>query len=236
MTKIFDRRVPGAWKRPMAFGDDASLSFKVVTNLYRVVPPLRYWGLRRGYLKRTGWIKSGWDGVPVDADGQALPWYTYPAIAFLEGRVRPTMNVFEYGSGQSTHWWARNAGSVNAVEDDPAWFDLISTELPPNVDLQFAQSEDEYANSIATRGTRFDVVVIDGSVRNLCAKSCVEYLAPDGVIVWDNSEMPAMFDEGLDFLRELGFQRLDFHGLGPLNMDPWATSVLYRPSTNSFQI
>lgn len=117
-----------------------------------------------------------------------------------------------------------------------AWLELVSTELPDNVDLQLARSEDEYANSIAARGTRFDVVVIDGSARNLCAKACVEYLAPDGVIVWDNSEMPAIFDEGLDFLRERGFHRIDFYGLGPLNMDPWATSVLYRPGTNSFHI
>jgi hypothetical protein len=213
-----------------------TLRYRLVTDLYRALPPLKYWGMRRGYLTRTGWVKSNWARDAVDASGDPLPWLTYPAIEFLAGRVQRSMKVFEYGSGQSTRWWARQVESVHSVEDDTEWFERISGALPGNVDLRLADAAGGYAQSIGERGEIFDVVVIDGSVRNECARECVSYLAPDGVIVWDNTEEPNVFGEGLDFLTAAGFRRIDFHGLAPLNMDAHATSVLYRPGQNGFRI
>jgi hypothetical protein len=210
---------------------------RLLTRLYELFPPLKYWGVRRGYLKRVGWIRCGWARAPVDASGDPLPWYTYTAIDFLSSRVQLSMKVFEYGSGQSTRWWAKHVEKVHAVEDDRDWLTRVLNQLPGNVDLRFASSSgDAYARSIDQRGERFDVVVIDGSVRNDCAKECIQSLTPDGVIVWDNAEQSALFSEGLGFLEEAGFHRIDFNGLGPLNMDPWTTSILYRPGTNSLGI
>jgi Methyltransferase domain len=223
----------------MTSGEQAreALKYRLITAVYRAVPPLRYWGVRRGYLMRIGWVRSNWARTPVDASGDPLPWLTYPAIDFLHGRIQPSMKVFEYGSGQSTRWWARHVESVHAIEDDSEWFERVSADLPSNVDLRFADSSgDDYARSIGERGEVFDVVVIDGSARNDCARECVAFLAPDGVIVWDNTEEPNIFGEGLEFLSRNGFRRIDFHGMTPLNMDPHATSVLYRPGQNSFEI
>jgi hypothetical protein len=147
------------------------------------------------------------------------------------------MKVFEYGSGHSTHWWARRVEVLHGVEDDRVWFEFVSAGLPGNVDLRFADtSQGEYARSIGERGEIFDVVIIDGSMRNECASECLAFLAPDGVVVWDNTEEPNIFGPGLELLEKNGFHRIDFHGIGPLNMDPWATSVIYRPGQNCFGI
>lgn len=212
-----------------------SLKHRAFDELYRLFPPLKYWGLRKGYLKKLGWVKSGWAHKPVDAEGNPLPWYTYPCIAFLEGRVSSEMRVFEYGSGQSTRWWAARVGHVDAVEDDPTWMAQVSCELPDNVELRFERSSGpEYANSILDRGAQFDVIVIDGSDRNGCARACLPALAEAGVVIWDNTQVPDAIRPGLGVLEQAGFVRLDFFGLGPLNMDPWCTSVLYRPAQNCF--
>lgn len=206
------------------------LSHRILGTLYSRVPPLKYWGLRRGYLKRSGWVASGWARAPVDADGAPLPWYTYPCIDFLLPRLTKEMRVFEYGSGQSTRWWAARVLSVDAVEDDPAWMARVSQEVPANVDLRFAVvGGGQYAESILGRDPVFDIVVIDGSDRDHCARVCLEALKPNGVIVFDNTQKPGVFEDGLDFLSARGFKRIDFFGLGPLNMDGWCTSVLYRP-------
>jgi hypothetical protein len=53
----------------------------------------------RSYFEEIGWFKSVAIGLPVDRDGNCLPWFTYPAISFLEGKVQSDMNVFEYGKG-----------------------------------------------------------------------------------------------------------------------------------------
>jgi hypothetical protein len=214
-----------------------SFTFKLISWLYRKFPPLKYWAIRQGYLKRIGWIRSNWAGIPIDAAGEPLPWLTYPAIEFLRERVRPDMKVFEYGSGQSTRWWAGRVASIHAVEDDSAWFHKIAASLPANVDLRLSDSSDgTYARSIGERGELFDVVVIDGSTRNDCARESLAYLARDGVIVWDNTETPNIFGEGLELLRSNGFRRIDFYGIAPVNTDPHATSVLYRPGANCFEI
>jgi hypothetical protein len=210
--------------------------YKLLTKIYRRFPPLKYWGLRRAYLKSNGWVQSGWADAPVDSDGDPLPWYTYPSIDFLRTRIKPEMTVFEYGSGQSTRWWARHSESVHAIEDDKEWFTRVRDDLPANVDLRFAGSEEEYLASIGERGEKFDIVVIDGSFRNACARVCLDAMRPDAVVVWDNTEEPNSFGEGLEYLRKKGFNKIDFHGLGPLNMHAWATSVLYRPKKNNFGI
>jgi hypothetical protein len=126
---------------------------------------------------------------------------------------------------------------VHSVEDDQGWYESLVTDLPANVDLRFADSStNEYASSIAARDERFDVVVIDGSARNECAQACLPYLKDDGVIVFDNTEEPNLFGEGLSLLRTSGFRRIDFHGIAPLTTDPHATSVLYRPASNCLGI
>jgi hypothetical protein len=210
-----------------------TLRWQLLTQLYRRVPPLKYWGVRRGYLKRVGWVQSNWAGAPIDAEGRPLPWLTYPAIHFLEQRIRPELTVFEYGSGQSTRWWARQVKAVHSVEDDAEWYRRIANDLPANAELRFAETAGgAYARSIADRGVRFDVVVIDGSNRDECAHECVSCLSPDGVVIWDNTEDPALFQDGLGFLAANGFLRLDFFGMTPLNMDPHTTSVLYRRDAN----
>lgn len=213
------------------------LKHRVLERLYARVPPLKYWGLRKAYLTKSGWVRSGWAQAPVDAEGNPLPWYTYPCIAFLEPRVRPEMCVFEYGSGHSTRWWAERVERVDAVEHDEAWMARVAGQLPANADLRLAPAGgDAYARSIVERDRRFDVVVIDGSDRNSCARACLDALADDGVVIWDNTEEPNVFGEGLEVLRRAGFRRLDFHGFGPLNMDGWCTSILYRPGANCLQI
>ena len=53
------------------------------------------------YLAKNGWIRSVETRSSVDADGNAVPWLTYPANAFLARAVRPDFKVFEFGGGMS---------------------------------------------------------------------------------------------------------------------------------------
>ncbi|QNH55640.1 MAG: hypothetical protein H2674_14390, partial [Limnospira indica BM01] len=70
------------------------------------------------YLESSGWLKSLATGVPINFDSQPIPWYTYPAIEFIENKISSDFKVFEYGSGQSTLWWAERVLKVISVESD----------------------------------------------------------------------------------------------------------------------
>ncbi|HEY0953010.1 MAG TPA: hypothetical protein VGD85_22645, partial [Nocardioides sp.] len=70
------------------------------------------------------WVRS-WLAIYDLDDMLALdvPWWTFAAADAVEDflRARPGARVLEWGSGASTVWLARRAGSVVTVEHDPAW-------------------------------------------------------------------------------------------------------------------
>lgn len=57
------------------------------------------------------------------------PWITYPAIDFLQTILKSDMNVFEYGSGGSTFYFADNARHVISIEHDEKWYYSVKNKL-----------------------------------------------------------------------------------------------------------
>jgi hypothetical protein len=180
------------------------------------------------FLKQLGWFDTYRTRMPVTPDGP-LPWLTFPAISFLEPRLRTELRVFEYGAGYSTLWWASRVKSVISCEHDELWIEEMRRRVPSNVKLIHHRlvAEIEQYCSEASRHVS-DIIVIDGRNRVECAKRCLPGLSPQGVIVWDNSDRNR-YAEGFEFLKENGFRRLDFTGVGPVNITMWCTSIFYRP-------
>ncbi len=180
-------------------------------------------------LEANGWILSRLRRQSVDATGQPLPWMAYAAIDFLSERVSPGMRVFEFGSGNSTLWWASRVSEVLAVEHDEGWAQRVAERLPPNAEVTHAALEpgDDYVEKAARSGHSFNVVVVDGRHRVRSALASVGCLAEDGVIVWDNSER-TRYERGLDALARQGFRRIRFTGLAPIGTAMTETSILYR--------
>lgn len=54
-----------------------------------------------------------------------LPWMTYDAIAFLEEITSEENNVFEWGSGGSTIFFAARCKQVISVEHDKEWSKIL---------------------------------------------------------------------------------------------------------------
>ena len=187
--------------------------------------------LRRGnYLQRVGWFQSCELGYSVDRHGRALPWYTYPAIAFLEPRLSPTMRVFEFGSGQSTLWYAQRVAEVISCEHSCAWYEHVAKRKPSNVTLLYRvlNIDGDYSKSANSYGPTFDLIVIDGEDRTNCAKNAVQALKESGVIIFDNTEHEANWD-GMRFLKNRGFKQIEFEGMAPgVPYHSW-TSFYYRP-------
>jgi hypothetical protein len=183
-----------------------------------------------GYAETSGWLRSASARRPVDADGKPLPWYTYPAISFLTPRIKPDFSVFEYGSGNSTLWWAGKVKKVRAVEHDPVWSEIVRGMLPENarLDVFALEAGGAYSKASLAANEKFDVIVIDGRDRINCAHTAVTALTSRGVLVWDNTER-RRYHSGFGRLYELGFRRLEFRGLAPIRAIALETSIFYRP-------
>lgn len=163
----------------------------------------------------------------VDRLGRPLPWYTYPAIQYLDALDVSGCDVFEFGSGNSSLYWAGRARTVTSVEDNPLWHKHVLAGAMVNQTLLLRTERDAYVAAIANGGMRYDIVVIDGNHRVECTKAAMDHLDPGGMIVLDNSdretERPCS-----SILRDAGFIQIDFCGFGPINGYCWSTSVFFR--------
>lgn len=188
------------------------------------------------YLRETGWIGSHLSRSSIDAAGHPIPWYRYAATDFLDERIARTHRVFEFGTGNSTLWWASKAKAVTAVEHEPEWAARMREVVPQGVEVieRPLGPDGAYSRAATDSGTRYEIIVIDGRERLKCASECLPALTDDGVIVWDDSHR-RRYRPGLELLRAHGFRRLRFTGLGPIAANDGETSVLYR-ATNCFKI
>lgn len=182
-----------------------------------------------GYLNDYGWWNSHKRKSSIDADGNPIPWFTYPSIEFINSRINRNFDVFEYGCGNSTRWWAHKVNSVTSCEHDKSWFYRMKATVPAKVTLIFEGLEygGDYSKAVLNQRDCFDVIVIDGRDRVRCAKNSLNAIKNDGVIIWDNTERDR-YEEGYEFLKKAGYKRLDFWGVGPIGISKWCTTIFYR--------
>lgn len=176
----------------------------------------------------SGWILSVANGRPTNNEGKPIPWYTYPAIDFLDSIKKRNWIIFEWGCGNSTLWWSKNVSQVFSVEDNEMWFNNISQQIPSNVNLNYKNTQDSYVHAIDNHEQNyFDVIVIDGSYRNECSFNCIQFLKESGIVIFDNSDGKD-YNEGINFFQTNGFRRLDFWGLIPSYLYKNCTSIFFR--------
>jgi hypothetical protein len=61
--------------------------------------------------------------------GQAQPWVPFETENWLRHYLKPYMQVFEYGSGGSTIFFAERVEKVFTIEHDKKWYMLVSKAL-----------------------------------------------------------------------------------------------------------
>lgn len=185
----------------------------------------------KGYLHDIGWFNSFRSKMPVDHNNDPIPWVTYSFIDFIKDRIDNTHVIFEFGSGNSTFFYAKHANKVVSVEHDKAWFNKIVKKKPANSEMIFCELEDggEYCRVPQTCPEKFNIIIIDGRDRVNCCKQCLPAITNDGVVVVDDSERP-QYQDGISFLKQNDFKELRFTGISPGVFIYKATSVFYKPN------
>jgi hypothetical protein len=144
-----------------------------------------------------------------------------------------SFKVFEYGSGNSTLWWAERSKQVTSVEDDELWYEKIKLLLKSqNVEYCLEKNPQKYF-TMATN--YFEVLIVDGKYRRECLNHIVNLKKIGGrggvMLIFDNSDW---YPNTVRFLQEkLGWMQIDFHGYGPINDYTWTTSIFMNPARYS---
>jgi hypothetical protein len=175
-----------------------------------------------------------------------VPWWTYKAIDVVDSWLharRPPIRVFEYGSGASTLWLARRTDEVHSVEHHRGFGEHIAPTLGEHTNIDFLIVEattsaapavpstkeghagldfSDYVATIEKVGGRFDLIVIDGRAREACLRAAIPHLAPDGLIVFDNTRRRRYREA----IAAAGVDEQVLRGLTPTLPYPDQTSVL----------
>jgi hypothetical protein len=101
-----------------------------------------YWSqkifaLANNYLSSVGWFNQ----KPINGNGPT-PWFTYPAISFVDDILTEDMKVFEYGAGYSTMYFANCVREVKSVDHNMDWVNHIS-EVSPKTSVVFCGEDAE---------------------------------------------------------------------------------------------
>ncbi|PDT87317.1 hypothetical protein CO669_26035 [Bradyrhizobium sp. Y36] len=136
--------------------------------------------------------------MPIDL---SLPWFSWSSIDYLREALNGSMNLFEYGSGGSTLFFAERVQQVSSVEDQKGWYDHLQKVLGKrnvtNVDYRFEAITSktlEGSDYLLSLNRPYDIIVIDGSedwpshiVRPACFTHAQQYIRPGGMIIVDDA-------------------------------------------------
>ncbi|GAB4111050.1 MAG: hypothetical protein OHK0057_21310 [Thermoflexibacter sp.] len=194
---------------------------------------------KNSYLVQTGYMESHISKLPIDINGSPLPWMNYPFIDFISKRLRSEMEIFEYGAGYSSLYFANKVGKVVSVEYNRDWYNKIKDYENKfnNIHLHFYPLDDNYPLAITeiSIGKKYEIIIIDGRKRVKCAINALPFLKENGVLVLDDSHR-TYYQEVFDFYYAKKFKEITFSGLKPSNLETYSTTLFYRSESNCLGI
>jgi len=139
-----------------------------------------------------------------------LPWFSWPAIRWLDRWLQPAFTVFEIGGGGSTLWFADRVKRVVTLDADPAWLSRLRACAPANVELIHGSTPGQLAPG------RPDLLVIDG---------------PDGLraaaLRWAmDRSLNALLDDSWRYRESLPPTAKLFPGIGPCRLGITETAIV----------
>lgn len=161
------------------------------------------------------------------------------AYEHIEQLITPESDVYEFGSGYSTVWFAERARRVVSVEHDEQWAReteraLRDEQMVSRVKMVEVDDEDEIPAAIEHYG-EFDLILIDCLDRKRVAaiSEALEHVKPGGYLVVDDSQWP-MLRPGIQAVEALGWETVAVysgnHERHTGEVKPHQTTIFQRPA------
>ena len=123
------------------------------------------------------------------------PWMCESACFVLDGWLKESDKVFEWGCGRSTLWIQERVSELHSIEHHKGWYEQVKNKIEKGSDrgaevtLHFCDIDSsDYPDKINIfADDYFDVVIIDGRRRLECFKNALSKIRPGGLLVLDNS-------------------------------------------------
>ena len=117
------------------------------------------------------------------------PCIVYGAKKALDSIIDKNMLIVEFGSGQSTHWYAKRCKEIISHETTENWLEKVKKNLRKagcfNAKLIMWDGE---TISQEIKSPRPDLIIIDGIRRDICVNYAIEVAKKSTWIYLDNSD------------------------------------------------
>lgn len=127
---------------------------------------------------------EGWQ--TIDEYGIQFPWYTRPCLKWLNTIDFTGKSVFEYGVGYSTLWYKSRGAYVDGVDHNKEWADMSGVTY---VNCDSVHGQLGYVSSVLhseIQHGKFDIICIDGIMRDQCIEFALRSIKKCGYIIIDN--------------------------------------------------
>jgi len=184
---------------------------------------------KESYLYSTGYMESLKRDMVCNEKGDGVPWINFAALGVITPRLKKDFVVFEFGSGNSTNYFADRVNQIVSLEYDKQWFDFVKERLHKNVELIFKEYDidGDYCRAIKDTGKKYDLVIVDGRDRVNCVKKGLDCLTDRGVLILDDSQRNR-YASAIQHAKSFGFKSLYIEGLKSGGVKPDGTTIFYR--------
>ena len=187
---------------------------------------LRY----RGMLYEEGWFEAACYYKSINKNKEPIPWWTYSLNDFLLPKLNENLEIFEYGSGNSTLYLSKKVKYVTSIEHNKEFFNFLKNKIPKNVTLKFQKLDKyngDYSKAILKEKQLFDLIIVDGRDRVNCIHNAIHRIKNNGLILLDDSQREN-YKKGIDFLIKNGFKHIYFTGVSAGTYKKKSTSIFYK--------
>ena len=117
------------------------------------------------------------------------PCIPYGARKALNSIINANMRLVEFGSGQSTQWYAKRCKEIISHETTDKWFQKVKTNLlKTNCTNAKLLKWDGKSISAMIKTSPPDLIIIDGLRRDICVEYAIEFATESTWIYLDNSD------------------------------------------------
>jgi predicted O-methyltransferase YrrM len=136
-----------------------------------------------------------------------FPWFTKPFLDVLKTWDLSKANIFEFGSGHSTLWFASKCKSLISIEHDPDFYFVVRREVDKlkfkNIEYNFYPMEHTYINFINKNDKKYDCIIIDGAWRNECGLEAISHLKSGSILILDNANQKSCGEDNTPIFKAL---------------------------------
>ena len=163
---------------------------------------------------------------------QKKPMLSLPFLDWFESYDFSAFNLIEFGSGNSTNYFAEKVKKVISFETNLEYFNTIKPSLLDNVDYRFIESNDLKTKELDIVINEKTIIFVDCFTNRLLTTKNILKLGLPNIFILDNSDM---YKNTCKYVYSKGYTEIPFWGIRLEETQEACTSVFIKNTFNMIE-